>query len=198
MTVFSAATLLFLVMDPFGNIPIFLSILEPYSAARRLRIIARELLIALAVLMTFLFAGQYILAALHISESSLTAAGGVILFLIALRMIFPKAGGVMEHGAGDDDGEPLVVPLAIPLIAGPSAMASVMFIMSSDPSRAPIWAGAVFLAWLLTGTVLMLAVRFSRWLGRRGLTAIQRLMGMILTAIAINMMMTGIREFFAL
>lgn len=198
MTVFSAATLLFLVMDPFGNIPIFLSILEPYSAARRLRIIARELLIALAVLMTFLFAGQYILAALHISESSLTAAGGVILFLIALRMIFPKAGGVMEHGAGDDGGEPLVVPLAIPLIAGPSAMASVMFIMSSDPSRAPIWAGAVFLAWLLTGTVLMLAVRFSRWLGRRGLTAIQRLMGMILTAIAINMMMTGIREFFAL
>lgn len=198
MTVFSAATLLFLVMDPFGNIPIFLSILEPYSAARRLRIIARELLIALAVLMTFLFAGQYILAALHISESSLTAAGGVILFLIALRMIFPRAGGVMEHDTGDDDEEPLVVPLAIPLIAGPSAMASVMFIMSSDPSRAPVWAGAVFLAWLLTGTVLMLAVRFSRWLGRRGLTAIQRLMGMIRTAIAINMMMTGIREFFAL
>ena len=97
MTVFSAATLLFLVMDPFGNIPIFLSILEPYSAARRLRIIAREMLIALAVLMTFLFAGQFILDALSIEESSLTAAGGVILFLIALKMIFPKAGGVMEH-----------------------------------------------------------------------------------------------------
>lgn len=197
MTVLSAATLLFLVMDPFGNIPIFLSILERYSAPQRLRIIARELMIALAVLMLFLFAGQYILDALGISESSLTAAGGVILFLIALRMVFPKAGGVMEHDP-NDDSEPLVVPLAIPLIAGPSAMASVMFIMSSDPMRAPIWAGAVFLAWLLTGTVLMLAVRFSRLLGRRGLTAIQRLMGMILTAIAINMMMTGIREFFAL
>ncbi len=196
MTVFSAATLLFLVMDPFGNIPIFLSILEPYDAARRLLIIAREMLIALAVLMTFLFAGQYILDALNIAEASLTAAGGVILFLIALKMIFPKAGGVMEHT--EDDGEPLVVPLAIPLIAGPSALASVMFIMSSDPSRAGVWAGAVFLAWLVTGSVLMLAVRFSRWLGRRGLTAIQRLMGMILTAIAINMMMTGIREFFAL
>ena len=195
MTVFSAATLLFLVMDPFGNIPIFLSILEPYSAARRLRIILRELLIALAVLLLFLFAGQYILDALNIAEPSLTAAGGVILFLIALRMIFPRAGGVLEHGEGD---EPLVVPLAIPLIAGPSALASVMFIMSSDPSRAGVWAGAVFGAWLLTGTVLMLAVRFSRWLGRRGLTAIQRLMGMILTAIAINMMMTGIRDFFAL
>jgi multiple antibiotic resistance protein len=197
VTVFSAATLLFLVMDPFGNIPIFLSILEPYDARRRLVIIARELLIALAVLLLFLFAGQYILDALKISESSLTAAGGVILFLIALRMIFPRVGGVMEHG-GDDDGEPLVVPLAIPLIAGPSAMASVMFIMSSDPSRAGVWAGAVFLAWLLSGTVLMLAVRFSRLLGRRGLTAIQRLMGMILTAIAINMMLSGIREFFAL
>lgn len=183
-------------MDPFGNIPIFLSILEPYSAARRLRIIAREMLVALAVLLLFLFAGQYILDALGISEPSLTAAGGVILFLIALRMIFPRAGGVMEHGEGD--GEPLVVPLAIPLIAGPSALASVMFIMSSDPSRAGVWAGAVFLAWLLTGGVLMLAVRFSRWLGRRGLTALQRLMGMILTAIAINMMMTGIRAFFAL
>ena len=186
MTVLSAATLLFLVMDPFGNIPIFLSILEPYSAARRLRIIAREMLIALAVLLLFLFAGQYILDALGISEPSLTAAGGVILFLIALRMIFPRAGGVMEHSA-EDDGEPLVMPLVIPLIAGPSALASVMFIMGSDPS-----------AWLLTGSVLMLAVRFSRFLGRRGLTAIQRLMGMILTAIAINMMLTGIREFFAL
>ncbi len=184
-------------MDPFGNIPIFLSILEPYSAARRLRIIAREMLIALAVLMTFLFAGQYILDALGISEPSLTAAGGVVLFLIALRMIFPRAGGVMEHSA-EDDGEPLVVPLAIPLIAGPSAMASVMLIMGSDPARAGVWAGAVFSAWLLTGSVLMLAVRFSRFLGRRGLTAIQRLMGMILTAIAINMMLTGIREFFAL
>ncbi len=197
MTILSAATLLFLVMDPFGNIPIFLSILEPYSAARRLRIILRELLIALAVLLLFLFAGQYILDALGISESSLTAAGGVILFLIALRMIFPRAGGggMVEHSSED---EPLVVPLAIPLIAGPSALASVMFIMSSDPARAGVWAGAVFTAWLLTGGVLLLAVRFSRWLGRRGLTAIQRLMGMILTAIAINMMMTGIRDFFAL
>ena len=197
MTILSAATLLFLVMDPFGNIPIFLSILEPYSAARRLRIILREMLIALAVLLLFLFAGQYILDALGISEPSLTAAGGVILFLIALRMIFPRAGGggMVEHNAED---EPLVVPLAIPLIAGPSALASVMFIMSSDPSRAGVWAVAVFTAWLLTGFVLLLAVRFSRWLGRRGLTAIQRLMGMILTAIAINMMMTGIRDFFAL
>lgn len=196
MTLLSAATLLFLVMDPFGNIPIFLSILEPYDARRRLRIIARELLIALAVLLLFLFAGQYILDALGISGASLTAAGGVILFLIALRMIFPRAGGVMEHG--DLEGEPLVVPLAIPLIAGPSAMASVMFIMSSDPARVGVWAGAVFGAWLLTATVLTLAVRFSRLLGRRGLTAIQRLMGMILTAIAINMMLTGIREFFSL
>lgn len=196
MTVLSAATLLFLVMDPFGNIPIFLSLLEPYSPARRLRIIVRELLIALGILFVFLFAGQYILDALHISGSSLTAAGGVILFLIALRMIFPRAGGVMEHGA--DDGEPLIVPLAIPLIAGPSALASVMFIMSSDPARAGVWAVAVFLAWLFTATVLVLAVRFSKLLGRRGLTAIQRLMGMILTAIAINMILTGIREFFAL
>ena len=141
MTILSAATLLFLVMDPFGNIPIFLSILEPYSSARRLRIILREMLIALAVLLLFLFAGQYILDALGISESSLTAAGGVILFLIALRMIFPRAGGggMVEHSSED---EPLVVPLAIPLIAGPSALASVMFIMSSDPSRAGVWAEA--------------------------------------------------------
>ncbi len=196
MTIFSAATLLFLVMDPFGNIPIFLSILEPYPAGRRLRIIARELLIALAILLLFLFSGQIILDALHITGSSLTAAGGVILFLIALRMVFPRAGGVMDHTG--EDGEPLVVPLAIPLIAGPSALASVMFVMSSDPARAGAWTVSVLLAWGLTAAVLVLAVRFSRLLGRRGLTAIQRLMGMILTAIAINMMLTGIREFFAL
>ncbi len=115
-------------------------------------------------MLLFLFAGQFILDALGISESSLTAAGGVILFLIALRMIFPRAGGggIVEYSSED---ELLVAPLAVPLIAGPSALASVMFVMCSDPSRAGVWAGAVFLAQLLTGGVLVLAVRFSRWLG---------------------------------
>ena len=182
-------------MDAFGNIPIFLSVLKPYSRARQLRITIREMLIALAVLLLFLFGGRYILNALHITEASLTAAGGVILFLIALRMIFPQDGAT-EHSSEDD--EPLIVPLAIPLIAGPSALASVMFIMSSDPSRAGVWASAVFIAWVLTGSVLLLAVQFSRFLGPRILTAAQRLTGMILTAIAISMIMTGIRDFFAL
>ena len=181
-------------MDPFGNIPIFLSILKPYSTARQLRITAREMLIALAVLLLFLFGGRYILNALNITDAALTAAGGVTLFLIALRMIFPQGD---ETERSPEVAEPLVVPLAIPLVAGPSALASVMFIMSTDPSRAVVWAGAVVAAWLLTGGVLLLAVRFSRFLGPHLLTAAQRLTGMILTAIAISMIMTGIRDFFA-
>lgn len=199
MTLLSAALLLFLVMDPFGNVPIFLSVLRSVDEDRRRRVIARELLIALVFLLAFLFGGRYLLNAIGISESTLTVAGGVILFLIALRMIFPSPGGVFgadAENAEDAAGEPLLVPLAVPLIAGPSAMASVLFIMSSNPARWLEWLAALGLAWGATGAVLLLAPNLARLMGQRGLVATERLMGMVLTAIASKMVLTGIAEFF--
>ncbi len=192
MTLFSAALLLFLVMDPVGNIPVFLSTLKNVEKKRRKFIILRELIIALLVLIGFLFGGRYVLQALQISDPSLTIAGGIILFLIALRMIFP---GFRGGGEEEMDGEPLIVPLAIPLVAGPSAMATVMLMMSQDPSRWQDWLIALTVAWFVSGVILLLANALSRFLGKRGLVAIERLMGMILITISVQMMLGGIKAF---
>ena len=198
MTIFSAALLLFLVMDPFGNVPLFLSVLNPIAAERRRRVIIRELLLALAALIIFLFIGRYILSAIGVSESILTTAGGVILFLIALRMIFPPVRGPYPVDMDDSAEEPILVPLAIPLLAGPSALASVLFLMSSDPDRWPHWLAAVLIAWAMTATVLLFSSSLARLIKKRGLIAIERLMGMVLTAIAIKMILTGIGHFFGI
>jgi multiple antibiotic resistance protein len=198
MTIFSAALLLFLVMDPFGNVPVFLSVLRPVRPDRRRWVIARELLLALGFLLAFLFGGRYVLDFIGISESTLTVAGGIILFLIALRMVFPTPGGVFGSDAEETTGEPILVPLAVPLVAGPSALASVLFMMSSNPARWPEWLAALGLAWAATGAVLLLAPNLARLMGRRGLVAVERLMGMVLTAIASKMVLTGVAEFFGL
>ena len=192
MSIFSAALLLFLVMDPFGNIPFFLTALKNVDEHRQRRIIIRELLIALFVLVLFLFAGQYILKILQISEPSLTIAGGIILFLIAIKMIFPTSGGAFEENIG---GEPFIVPLAIPYVAGPSALVAVLFIMSREPGRWLEWLFALVLAWFTSGVIIILSSGLRRYSGERGLIAIERLMGMILTTIAVQMFMTGIHQF---
>ena len=190
MTLVSAFVLLFLVMDAFGNIPLFLAALAPVAPERRARVIARELAIALGVLLVFLFAGPVVLRGLGISEGALSIAGGIILFLIALRMIFPQHGSMAE----EDLGEPFIVPLAIPFVAGPSAMATLMLVMSEDPARWPLWLLALILAWAATAMILLAASRLSRMLGRRGLIALERLMGMVLTALAVEMFLRGITD----
>ena len=192
MSLVSAFVLLFFVMDAFGNIPLFLAALAPVESSRRRRIVARELLIALGVLVLFLFAGPALLRGLGISEASLSIAGGIILFLIALRMIFPQHHGTMAEEGDPAEAEPFVVPLAIPFVAGPSAMASVMLLVSREPARWPEWLAALVLAWAATATILLLAPRLSRVLGRRGLIAIERLMGMVLTALAVEMVVRGL------
>jgi MarC family membrane protein len=178
-------------MDPLGNIPLFLTALKNVESARRLKVIIRELLIALLVMIIFLFSGQAFLSALHISEPALTATGGVILFLIALKMIFPQG----AHTQNANDEEPFIVPLAIPYIAGPSALATLLLIMNGEPQRWPEWLGALFIAWFVSGLILMCADPLARVLRNRGLIAIERLMGMILVAIAIQMLMDGIAKF---
>lgn len=192
MTIASATLLLILVMDPVGNVPFFMSALRQVAPERQRRVIVRELLIALAALLIFLFAGRYILALLQISEPALTISGGMILFLIALRMVFPQSDKSMQE---EVDGEPFIVPLAIPYIAGPSAMATVLLLTSREPARWPEWLVALVLAWAVTGAAALLSGRLSRLLGKKGLTAMERLMGMVLITIAVQMLMTGVTEF---
>jgi multiple antibiotic resistance protein len=194
MTTTSAAILLFLILDPLGNVPVFLSLLKPLPAARRRWVLARELLIALAVLFVFLFAGKLILDAMHIRQESVSIAGGIVLFLIGLRMIFPSSEGLMGEVP---EGEPFIVPLAIPLIAGPSGMAAVILMASSEPARLADWSLALFLAWLATAVILFSATSLYRMLGTRVLIAVERLMGMLLVALSVQMFLDGVQAYLA-
>lgn len=194
MTIASAALLLFLILDPLGNIPVFLSILRRLPPRRQRFIIARELLIALGVLMGFLWAGKYALEAMHLRQESVSIAGGIVLFLIGIRMIFPPPEGLMGE---IPDGEPFIVPLAIPMIAGPSGMAAVMLMGSSEPARLGEWSLALLIAWAATAAILFSATYLYRWLGPRALTAIERLMGMLLVAISVQMFLDGLAGYVA-
>jgi multiple antibiotic resistance protein len=194
MHILSVAITLFLVMDPIGNIPFFLSTLRAVPEERRQKVLIRELLIAYVALVLFLIAGPRFIEILHLRPQSISIAGGIILFLISLRMVFP-----MDILKRDElEGEPLVVPLAIPGVAGPSALATLLLMTSSEPDR--IW--QLFLAltgtWLVSAAVLMASPLFYRILRERGLVAMERLMGMILVALAVQMFLDGLaKQFFA-
>ncbi len=188
----SAFVLLLLVVDPFGNMTIVNTLMTSVAQERRSRVILRECLIAYLVLLAFMFGGQAFLALLRLSQLALTIAGGVILFLIALRMVFHPP----EHVFGETPRrEPFIVPLAIPLIAGPSALATVMLLVSRDPEALWVWVGALSLTMAVTALVLLAGETIQKWIGVAAVEAIQRLMGLILTAIAVEMLLTGIRQF---
>jgi MarC family membrane protein len=192
VTLLSAAVLLFFVMDPLGNVPLFLSALRHVEPSRHRIVIVRELGIALAILVAFLFVGRYLLELLHVSPAALTAGGGIILLLIALRMIFPTSERSLRE---DVEGEPFIVPLAVPYTAGPSTLATELLLMSGEPGRWPVWLGAVVLAWLASAVILFFSAGLRKLLGERGLTAMERLMGMLLVIVAVEMLMTGIAEY---
>ncbi len=192
MTIYSAALMLILVMDPFGNIPVFISVLSSVDPEKRSRIILREMLIALGILILFLFFGKYILSGMHISEPALSISGGTILFLIALKMIFPPAIQPQGEFYGDD---PVIVPLAMPMVAGPSAMTMVILLSTGNPDRIWMIFASLIIAWSLTALILITAEKTSALLGKKFIIAIERLMGMILTTMAIQMLLTGIEVF---
>jgi multiple antibiotic resistance protein len=185
--------LLVLVMDPLGNVPLFLAALKNVPDRRRWRVVLRELLIALAVLAAFILAGPVLLEGLHISESALRISGGIVLFLIALKMVFSPNEEAML--AGNPDEEPFIVPLAIPFVAGPSAMATVLLLVSQQPQRKMECLAALLLAWVVTAAVLIVGDLLHRVLGHRGLRAMECLMGMILTTLAVDMSLGGIKQF---
>ncbi len=163
MTIVSAAFLLLMVMDPMGNVPFFIAALRHVEPARHRRVVVRELLIALAVMVAFLFVGRFALQVLHISEPALTLAGGVILFLIAIRMVFPSSERSMHE---DVKGEPFIVPLAIPYVAGPSLLAAESLLMSKEPDRWPEWLLSLLLAWLVSRRGVVFFERHAAVFGR--------------------------------
>ncbi|HEY5811018.1 MAG TPA: YhgN family NAAT transporter [Povalibacter sp.] len=188
----SAVITLFLIMDPLGNVPVFLSILKDVPPARRRIILMREVVIAYIVLLAFLLLGRHLLRILHLEQETISIAGGIVLFLIALRMIFPSSGGL--H-ADTPEGEPFVVPLAIPLIAGPSTLAALLLLQRSEPGATWELLLAVTIAWVLTAAILLAAPFFYRVLHQRGLIAMERLMGMLLVMVSVQMLMNGVSRF---
>jgi len=189
----SALVLLLLVLDPFGSLPIFISVLRGVAPGRRRVVALREVAIAFGVLAVFMVAGQHFLQLMRLSERSLEVAGGVILLIIAVRMIFASGGEVYADGSGR---EPFVFPLAVPLLAGPSAMATVLLLASRQPEQVWTWMGALTVAMAVSGAVLLAADRLRKLLGSSMVAAIEKLMGLVLTAVAVEMILAGLKRYF--
>ncbi len=192
MDFISATILLFMIMDPLGNIPLYQVVTDKLPVERRRFVVVRELLFAYIILCVFLFAGEYILGVLGLENSSLSIAGGVVLFLIAIRMVFPA-----QHGqlVDDNDNDPFIVPLAVPFVAGPSAIAALLLLGSRYPEQMWSWFGALSVAWVAAALILIGTEPLMRVLGKRGLRAIEKLMGMLLIMISIQMLLDGVSAY---
>lgn len=188
-----AAATLFFVMDPLGNMPVFNAILDHLDSPQRARIVAREMLFALIILMVLLFAGTAVLEFMGLSQPSLNIAGGLLLAIIALRMIFPSPARDNEVDVED----PFIVPLAMPMVAGPSTIAILLLLSSTQPEHVWEWSLALFMAWAATAAILTASPFLMRYLGSRGSRALGRLMGMLLVLLATQMLLNGIAEFVA-
>jgi len=190
MELFSAVLTLFLIMDPLGNVPLFLSVLRAVPPERRRIVLVREVGFAYLVLLGFLFAGRSLTRYLQLQPETVSVAGGIVLFLIALRMMFPDERGLIGETL---EGEPFLVPLAIPLFAGPSTLAALLLLQSSVTNLQLL--AAVTIAWAASAGILFASTFFYRVLRQRGLVAMERLMGMLLVMVAVQMLMNGIAVF---
>ncbi len=191
MDLLSSVGVLLLTMDPLGNVPNFVAVLQQVPAERRTGVVVRELLIALALMLGFLFAGGEVMALLGIKPEAITIAGGILLFLIAIEMIFPS-----QHRRGSEAtvGDPFIVPLATPLVAGPSTLAT-LILLSNKEGGAIGALPALLVAWAVTFPCLVSAPTLGRILRERGARAVERLMGMILVMLAVQMFLNGLRDY---
>ena len=196
MEILSAGLTLLLIMDPLGNIPVFLSVLKTVeNESRKRKILIRELLIALIVLLVFLLVGPYLLKWLNLRQEAVHIAGRIVLFLISLWMIFPTEKSILGNLP---EGEPFVVPLAVPLLAGPSTLAMLILLVRSQPDRIFDWLIAVIGAWLITSLIMLSSYKLYKLLGKRGLIAMERLTGMLLVAISVQMLLDGITTYLSI
>ncbi len=182
---------LFLIMDPIGNIGSFLLLLKDETPNRQRFIIVREMLIALMVMLFFNFVGEHLFDLLNVSEVAVRLASGMILFLIAIQILFPNTNSLRANLPKDN---PFIIPLAIPLIVGPSVIASIMLFAHIEPSQLLMVEG-IGIAWAMALTVLLMGPFLHRYLGDNGLIACERLMGMVLVMLAIQRFMEGIQLF---
>jgi multiple antibiotic resistance protein len=191
MNVMALSVTLFLVLDPFGNAAIFHSVLAKIPEDRRRKVLVRELLIALGFLLGFLFIGKHMLGFLGLRPATLSISGGILLFLIALGMVFPTASVLGETV----DDEPFIVPLAIPLIAGPSAIALILLTSTKYPDVGASIILAVCAAWLVFSLILFFAPSMLKMLGTKGTRALERLMGLLLILVAMQMFLDGVTQY---
>lgn len=189
----SAVVTLTMVMDPLGNIPLFISVLKNVKEEKRKRIVLRELLFALFIMLFFFLFGKWIVSLFSMDIISLSIAGGIVLFLIALSMIFPSHQGLFS----ESQDEPFIVPLAVPLIAGPSVLSMILIYNMKDPGNFLLWFFIIIISWSINAVILLSATKISKFLGQKGSEAIERLMGMILITISIKMILDGIGKFIA-
>lgn len=183
---FSISVTLFFVIDALGNIPAYLFLLKPYDKKRQKKIAIRELLIALGIMIFFHYFGQILLTLLQVSPSTVQLAGGIILFIISIRLIFSD-----EEKVKWKEQVPFIVPIATPIIAGPSVLAVIMIFAQDNPSDLVV-CGAIFLAWLLSSVIFFFANPIHRLIKDKGLNAAQRLMGLIVALIAVQWFLEGI------
>lgn len=190
--IISTTILLILIMDPLGNLPIFMAILKNLDAKRRRIVVIREMIIALIVMLLFLFVGEKILTILNLKTETVSISGGIILFIIAIKMIFPSE----ESNSGSSSEEPFLVPLAIPLVAGPSLLATLMLLSHQYLNHMSYLVGSLMIAWCLTVIILLLSNLFLKLFGEKGVNALERLMGLILIMLSTQMFLDGIKEWF--
>ena len=191
--ILSTAILLFFILDPFGNVPLLLSILKNIDKQKHTKIIIREMLIGLFILVVFLFFGEQFLSLFHLETQAITIAGGIIFFVISLKMIFPSAegGDLFSMKKGD---EPLVVPIAVPMIAGPAALATLLVLAKTNVGHSGALLISLLIAWALSAIVLLCSPYLYKLLKEKGLTALERLMGMLLLIMSVQMFIDGIRS----
>ncbi|MCG6200376.1 MarC family protein [Psychromonas antarctica] len=190
--IFSTAVLLFFILDPFGNVPLLLSILKNIDKKKHSKIIIREMLIGLFILVIFMFFGEQFLSLFHLETQAITIAGGIIFFVISLKMIFPSANGGDLFAMKQGD-EPLIVPIAMPMIAGPAALATLLVLAKTNVQHSGALFVSVLLAWAMTAAVLLFSPHLYKVLKVKGLTALERLMGMLLLIMSVQMFIDGIR-----
>ncbi|BBI01344.1 dITP- and XTP- hydrolase [Buchnera aphidicola (Nipponaphis monzeni)] len=185
--IISATILLVLIMDPLGNLPIFMSVLKNFQPKRQRIILIREMVISLFIMLLFLFSGERILAILNLKTETVVIAGGIILFLIAIKMIFPD----YTETINESEDEPFLVPLAIPLVAGPSLLATLMLLAHQYKHKIFLLIGSLFIAWTISLIILLSSEIFLNLFGSKGVNALEKLMGLVLIMISIQMLLDG-------
>ncbi len=189
---------LFIILDPIGVAPMIQSMLQRFTPAQQKKILAREMGFALVILLVFFFSGESLLTWLGLQTGTLSLSGGILLFLVALGMVFPAKNMLTGNNGSDEDDEPFIVPIAIPLMAGPASLAMVMLYATQnrhDPISMWMYAGAITVACILAGLVLFIGRHLLRKLGHKGTIALERMMGMVLILISVQMFMNGLADF---